>query len=89
MCRLPLVLDDENLTALVVATARANGVRKLDLAALRAYGTVPSCKRRWRNDENGSSSCRSCAWVLPSSVTFLASASSRRAESLRTREKEI
>ena len=39
MCRLPLVLDDENLTALVIATARANGVRKLDLAALRAYGT--------------------------------------------------
>ena len=39
MCRFPLVLDDENLTALVVATARANGVRKLDLAALRADGT--------------------------------------------------
>ena len=37
MCRLPLVLDDENLTALVVAATRAHGVRKLDLAALRAH----------------------------------------------------
>ena len=39
MCILPLVLDDENLSALVIAAARANGMRKLDLAALRANGT--------------------------------------------------
>ena len=34
-----LLLDDENLTAFVVATARAHGVRALYLAALRAHGT--------------------------------------------------